>query len=176
MNPLSRARSRYGVRQPAIWSVGGVLMRKSSPCSAWCGCEREKVRHAWLVGGDSGRKFAMRGQNAPNWAILGEQGEFCIAHAVRRGVQGEFYTEVARRGSCWASFVPPWCRPCHQLPASRRPLAPRPGPVGLPVPSISPLIRRRRDPEGSRLSLRAVAALSAPISQRQKLSARASAR
>ena len=32
----------------------------------------------------------MRGQNAPNWAILGEQGEFCPAHAVRRGVQGEF--------------------------------------------------------------------------------------
>ena len=90
MNPLSRARSRYGVRQPAIWSVGGVLMRKSSPCSAWCGCEREKVRHARLVGGDSGRKFAMLGQNVPNWAILGEQGEFCPADAVRRGVQGEF--------------------------------------------------------------------------------------
>ena len=81
-------------------------MRKSSPCSAWCGCEREKVRHAWLVGGDSGRKFAMRGQNAPNWAILGEQGEFCTgsgpawfllgefcpAHAVRRSVLGEFCT------------------------------------------------------------------------------------
>ena len=91
------------------------MMRKSSPCSAWCGCEREKVRHAWLVGGDSGRKFAMRGQNAPNWAILGEQGEFCIAHAVRRGVQGEFYTEVARRGSCWASFVSPWRRSCSRL-------------------------------------------------------------
>ena len=48
--------------------------------------------------------------------------------------------------------------------------------VGLPVPSMSPLIRRRRDPEGSRLSLRAVATPSAPKSQRQKLSARASAR
>lgn len=32
----------------------------------------------------------MHGQNAPNWAILGEQGEFCTAHAVRGGVQGEF--------------------------------------------------------------------------------------
>ena len=39
-----------------------------------------------------------------------------------------------------------------------------------------PEMRRRRDPEGSRLSLREVAAPSAPISQRQKLSARASAR
>lgn len=66
------------------------------------------------------KKFAMRGQNAPNWAILGEQGEFCPAHAVRRGllgefctgsgvvrlVQGEFCIEAARHGSCWASFVP----------------------------------------------------------------------
>ena len=48
--------------------------------------------------------------------------------------------------------------------------------AGIPVPSTSLLIRRRRDPEGSRLSLRAVAAPSAPKSQRQKLSARASAR
>ena len=39
-----------------------------------------------------------------------------------------------------------------------------------------PGIRRRRDPEGSRLSLRAVATPSAPKSQRQKISARASAR
>ena len=42
--------------------------------------------------------------------------------------------------------------------------------------SAPPGIRQRRDPEGSRLSLRAVAAPSAPISQRQTLSARASAR
>ena len=42
--------------------------------------------------------------------------------------------------------------------------------------SAPPGIRQRRDPEGSRLSLRAVAAPSAPISQRQKLSARAAAR
>ena len=42
--------------------------------------------------------------------------------------------------------------------------------VGLPVPSMSPLIRRRRDPEGSRLSLRAVAVPSAPETQRPSLS------
>ena len=39
------------------------------------------------------------------------------------------------------------------------------GLAGLPVPSISPGIRQRRDPEGSRLSLRAVAAQSAPEPQ-----------
>ena len=60
---------------------------------------RYKVRPAWLVDGDSGTKFALLGQNLPNWAFLGEQGEFCTARAVRRGVLGEFYTAHAvRRG------------------------------------------------------------------------------
>ena len=68
-----------------MWSV--VLLCLLFPYPA---CIRYKVRPAWLVGGDIGRKFALRGQNAPNWAILGEQGEFCPAHAVRGGVQGEF--------------------------------------------------------------------------------------
>ena len=40
------------------------------------------------------------------------------------------------------------------------------GLAGLPPPSRSPVIRRRRDPEGSRLSLRAVAA--PPESRRWK--------
>ena len=53
---------------------------------------RYKVRPAWLVGGDSGTKFALLGQNPPNCAFLGEQGEFCTARAVRRGEQGEFCT------------------------------------------------------------------------------------
>jgi len=52
---------------------------------------RYKVRHAWFLVGDSGTKFAMHAKNAPNWAILGVQGEFCPAHAVRRGVLGEFF-------------------------------------------------------------------------------------
>ena len=42
--------------------------------------------------------------------------------------------------------------------------------VGLPVPSMSPLMRRRRDPEGSRLSLRAVAVPPASETQRPSLS------
>ena len=62
-------------------------------------CTRYKVRHARLVGGGSGTKFALLGQNLPNWAFLGEQGEFYTAHAVRRGVPGEFCTAHAvRRG------------------------------------------------------------------------------
>ena len=70
-----------------MWSV--VLLCLLLPHPA---CIRYKVRPAWLVGGDSGRKFAMHGQNAPKWAILGEQGEFCLAHAVRMCVLGEFCT------------------------------------------------------------------------------------
>ena len=54
------------------------------------GVDARKPALLGLVVGVSVKKFAMRGQNAPNWAILGEQGEFCPAHAVRRGVQGEF--------------------------------------------------------------------------------------
>ena len=68
---------------------------------AWCAvvcaaphpaCIRYKVRPAWLVGGENGRKFAMHAQNTPKRAISSEQGEFCTAHAVRRGVLGEFCT------------------------------------------------------------------------------------
>ena len=79
---------------------------------------REKVRPAWLVGGDSGRKFALRGQNASNWAILGEQGEFCPAHAVRRSVLGEFCPAVAPSVCPGAELPPPTgarghTRGCH---------------------------------------------------------------
>ena len=47
--------------------------------------------------------------------------------------------------------------------------------AGIPVPSMSPLIRRRRDPEGSRLSLRAVAVPPAPETQCPSLSAETTA-
>ena len=85
-----------------MWSV--VLLCLLFPYPA---CIRYKVRPAWLVGGDIGRKFALRGQNAPNWAILGEQGEFCPAHAVRRGVQGEFCPAVAPSVCPGAELPPP---------------------------------------------------------------------
>ena len=54
---------------------------QSSPCMACWRRQRYKVRPARLVGGDSGTKFAMLGQNPPNCAFLGEQGEFCLAVA-----------------------------------------------------------------------------------------------
>ena len=75
--------------------MGGVLMRESPPCSAWCGCEREKVRHAWLVGGDSGRKFAMHAKNALNWAISCERGEFYTGSGPVRFLLGEFCLAMA---------------------------------------------------------------------------------
>ena len=53
---------------------------------------RYKVRHARLLADDNGTKFAMHAKNAPKRAISGEQGEFCTARAVRRGVLGEFCT------------------------------------------------------------------------------------
>ena len=127
-------------------------------------CMRYKVRPARFLAGDSGIKFALRAKNVPIWAILSEQGEFYPAHAVRRGVQGEFCTghavrrgvqgefctghavrrgvqgdfciAVARRGSCWASFVPPLRLPCVQLPGFRRPRAPQPGPPASSTPML----------------------------------------
>ena len=76
------------------------LWRPSCRCGLVCccvlaphpACVRYKVRPAWLVGGENGRKFAMHAQNTPKRAISSEQGEFYTAHAVRRGVQGEFCT------------------------------------------------------------------------------------
>ena len=72
----------FGVSSGVVGFIVAMFLRAA----------REKVRPARLVGGDSGTKFALLGQNLPNWAFLGEQGEFYTAHAVRRGVLGEFYT------------------------------------------------------------------------------------
>ena len=70
-----------------VWP--GVLLCVLAPHPA---CIRYKVRPAWLVGGENGRKFAMHAQNTPKRAISSEQGEFYTAPAVRRGVLGEFCT------------------------------------------------------------------------------------
>ena len=70
-----------------VWP--GVLLCVLAPHPA---CTRYKVRHARLVGGGSGTKFALLGQNLPNWAFLGEQGEFCTGSGAVRLVQGEFCT------------------------------------------------------------------------------------
>ena len=95
-----------------VWP--GVLLCVLAPHPA---CIRYKVRPAWLVGGENGRKFAMHAQNTPKRAISSEQGEFYTAHAVRRGVLGEFYTGSGPCDSCRASFVP-GVGPCDSCRAS----------------------------------------------------------
>ena len=82
--------------------VPGVLLcwlARSLPCV------RYKILPAWLLGGENGIKLSLHAEQARNWAISGEQGEFCTGHAVRRGVRGEFCTGGARCGSCWESCV-----------------------------------------------------------------------
>ena len=97
---------------------------------------RYKILPARLLGGENGTKLSLHAEKAPNRAISGEQGEFCTAHAVRRGVQGEFCTEAARHGSCRARFVSSWHLPCVQLPGFLHPPAPQPGPRVPPVRSM----------------------------------------
>ena len=71
-------------------------------------------------------------------------GEFCTGSGVVRLVLGEFCTAVARHGSCWASFVPPWRRPCVQVSSFRRPRAPRPYPRVLQPGSVWRSLHRMR--------------------------------
>ena len=51
---------------------------------------RYKVLPARLLGGASGTKFSLLGQNRLKWAILGVLGEFCTGWAAGVGVLGEF--------------------------------------------------------------------------------------
>ena len=53
---------------------------------------REKTRHARLVSNKNGIKLSQQEQNAPNWEILGVQGEFCTGTGTVQLVQGEFCT------------------------------------------------------------------------------------
>ena len=70
-----------------VWP--GVLLWLLAPHPA---CIRYKVRPAWLVGGENGRKFAMHAQNTPIRAISSEQGEFYTGSGAVRLVLGEFCT------------------------------------------------------------------------------------
>ena len=67
---------------------------------------RDYFRPARRVGGGNGTKFSLRAKNGPKSAFWGVLGEFCTAHAVRRGMQGEFCTGWARRAGRPESFVP----------------------------------------------------------------------
>ena len=98
--------------------------------------------------GASAKKFALQAQNGRKTlfsGVLGEffcgnavgrgvLGEFCTAHAVRRGLPGEFDTGSGTARSLVASVASPQHRPCLQLPTSRRPRAPQPGPLVPPSP------------------------------------------
>ena len=75
----------FGVSSGVVGFIVAMFLRAA----------REKVHPAWLVGGDSGTKFALLGQNLPNWAFLGEQGEFYTGSGAVRLVQGEFCLAVA---------------------------------------------------------------------------------
>ena len=110
---------------------------------------RELFRPARPGVGASAKKFALQAQNGRKTlfsGVLGEffcgnavgrgvLGEFCTAHAVRRGLPGEFDTGSGTARSLVASVASPQHRPCLQLPASRHPRAPQPGPPALPTPS-----------------------------------------
>ena len=97
---------------------------------------RYKILPARLLGGENGTKLSLHVEKAPNRAISGELGEFCTGSGAVRLVLGEFCTEAALRGSCWAKFVSPWHLPCVQLPGFRHPPAPQPGPRVPPVRSM----------------------------------------
>ena len=114
---------------------------------------RYKTLPAGLLGGENGIKLSLHAEKAPNWAISGEQGEFCTAHAARAGVrgefctahaaragvQGEFCTEAARCGCCWANNAVLWRSPRASRQAMAAPwrcsCALRPG---SPCPRRSP--------------------------------------
>ena len=86
----------------AAWSVvlGCCFFRARDGA----GFVREKIRPARLVGDKSGTKLSQQEENAPNEAILGEQGEFYTENAAARLVQGEFYTDNAAARLAWGEF------------------------------------------------------------------------
>ena len=83
----------------AAWSVvlGCCFFRARDGA----GLVREKIRPARLVGDKNGTKLSQQEQNAPNRAILGEQGEFCTGTG---GVRGLLAPETVRC-SVWRSRV-----------------------------------------------------------------------
>ena len=65
---------------------------------------RDKIRHARLVGDKNGIKLSQQEQNAPNEAILGEQGEFYTGAGGMWLVLGEFCTGTAGTQLAWGEF------------------------------------------------------------------------
>ena len=131
---------------------GGFTLACISGCRGVIGCivatclcpVREKVRPAWPDGGCEREKVRPASPKRPK-------------NAVFRRVGRVFSRKCRWRGRAGRSF-------------SRARSRPRAAQAGSQA-SAPPGIRQRRDPEGSRLSLRAVV-----VPPAQKLSARASAR
>ena len=69
-------------------------VRHSSPCSARCGCEREKVRPVSLFQRECAKKFALRAQNGLKLAFYGPLGEFFHGRAAGGAVPGEFFAPI----------------------------------------------------------------------------------
>ena len=65
---------------------------------------REKTRHARLVSNKNGIKLSQQEQNAPNWEILGVQGEFCTGTGAVWLVWGEFCTGSGTVWLVWGEF------------------------------------------------------------------------
>ena len=75
--------------------VSACCARNLSPCSARCGCEREKVRPAAVFRRVGAKKFAQRTQNTPNSAFLRRAGRVLSRKCRRRGRVGRV---LSRRG------------------------------------------------------------------------------
>ena len=84
------------------WHVAVSCARKGSPCLAWCGCEREKVRPAWPGVGVSAKKFALLGlvrvrarKSSPCARKMARNRRFMVCWA-------NFFAEMPLEGVCWA--------------------------------------------------------------------------
>ena len=112
--------SARGCRSLAPPSPAGTAARPSAPVGSGVLLSlaptlpriRYKVRPAWLVGGDSGTKFALHGL----LAVTAVQSSPCSGKT----------RQIVPFWVSRASFVPPWHPPRSQLSALRRPWAPRP--------------------------------------------------
>ena len=143
---VSRSQARHS-RRPRAPQPGPpdppVLSTPATPGVRLCRlaphppCMRYKVRPARVVGGQSGTKFAQHARNSPKRAISSEQGEFYTAHAMRRGVQGDFCTGS---GDVWL-VQGEFCRAlrhCSKALKSSTGTEARPSRVPLPSTSTKP--------------------------------------
>ena len=107
---LPQPAPRPGPATPRVSSalVGRVVLSWLAPTLPRI---RYKILPAQCCAEQSGTKLSLHAEKAPHRAISGEQGEFYTAHAARAGVLGEFCTEAAPCGCCWASCVVLWHRP-----------------------------------------------------------------